>query len=159
MPSSPTGPGCWMLVVGCWLLDVGCWMLVVGCWLLDVGCWMLVVGCWLLDVGCSAVAPASSAKENPPDNHQHRQHGKQGVFENKPQKGRCVDMLLIGDGLDHEVRTVADVGIGAKKNRANADRQDVFVVSQIAEQEADFNLVLSHSSIEQVRRVIALQHG
>src|SRR6266536_4588128 len=48
----------------------------------------------------------SAAKENPPDNHQHRQHGQQRVFENKPQKGGCVDLLLIGNGLDHEVRTV-----------------------------------------------------
>src|SRR6266545_7715816 len=51
----------------------------------------------------------SSAKENPPDDHQHRQHGEHGVFENKPQKSRRVDLLLVGDGLDHEVRAVADV--------------------------------------------------
>jgi hypothetical protein len=36
-----------------------------------------------------------------------------------------VGVLLIGDGLDHEVRAVADVGVGAKKNRANADREGV----------------------------------
>src|SRR5438093_9458271 len=144
------------MCVGCWMLDV-CWLLDVGCWMLDVGCWMLDVGCWMLDVGC--LSPGSSAKENPPDDHQHRQHGKHGVFENKPQKGWCVDVLLIGDGLDHEIRAVADVGVGAKKNRAHTDRENVFVVGQIAEQETDFNFVLGHSFMEQVGPVIPLQRG
>ena len=32
----------------CWL--VACWMLLVGCCLLDVACWMLLFGCCFLDV-------------------------------------------------------------------------------------------------------------
>src|SRR5881394_3472814 len=101
----------------------------------------------------------SSAKENPPDDHQHRQHGQQSVFENEPQKCGSADVLLIGDGLDHEVRAVADVSVGAKKNRPNADRENVFVAGQIAEQETDSNFVHGHSFIEQVGRVIPLQRG
>jgi len=32
---------------GCWLLVLGSWLLVVGCWLLVPGSWFLVAGCWL----------------------------------------------------------------------------------------------------------------
>jgi hypothetical protein len=41
--------GCWLLVVGYWLLAAGsCWLLVtVGCWLV-VCCWLLIVVRWLV---------------------------------------------------------------------------------------------------------------
>ena len=39
--------------IGCWLLVIGYWLLVIGCWVLGIGYWLLVVGCWLLVVGYS----------------------------------------------------------------------------------------------------------
>ncbi len=42
--------GCWLVVVGWWLLVGGCWLVVVGWWLLVGGCWLVVVGWWLVIV-------------------------------------------------------------------------------------------------------------
>ena len=59
-----------------------------------------------------------------------------------------MDLLLVGHGLDHEVRAVAEVSIRAEKDRADADRQNVFVESLVAQKEADFNLIFAHRFVE-----------
>jgi hypothetical protein len=48
---------------------------------------------------------------------------------------------MIGDGLDHEVGAIADVGCCAEKDRADADGQDVMVEAAIAEQEGDLGFL------------------
>ena len=43
----------------------------------------------------------------------------------KPKNAGVANFLLLGDGLDHEVRAVADVSRRAEKHRADADGEDL----------------------------------
>jgi len=45
----------------------------------------------------------------------------QRELEDEFQKRRHADSPLVGDGLDHEIRAVADVGGRAKEHRAETD--------------------------------------
>src|SRR5262249_57034782 len=86
--------GCWMLGVGCWVLDVGCWMLGVGCWVLDVGCWMLGVGCWMFDVGCSMLDVRCSEFEVFPSSPSERSYSLPSCWMKKPGgRMRCCGSL------------------------------------------------------------------
>src|SRR5882724_5298640 len=77
-----------------------------------------------------------SPKENPPDDEQHRHHEWQGEFPDVTQKSRGVNVLLVRDRFDHEIRAVSNVSVGAKKNRPGANRDDEFAQAGVAEQEA-----------------------
>jgi len=55
----------WMLLFGCYYMDVTIWMLLFGCYYLDVTVWMLLFGCYYLDItiwmllfGCYYLDPA-----------------------------------------------------------------------------------------------------
>jgi len=67
----------------------------------------------------------STPEKKQPDHGQHRQQTGQRKLPDELQKGRHEDFLPLGDGLDHEVRAVADVSRRAEKNRADADGQNV----------------------------------
>ncbi len=48
---------------------------------------------------------------------------------------------MVGDGFDHEVRTVGNVSVRAEEHGADADGDDEAVEPRIAEQARDFDLV------------------
>ena len=62
----------------------------------------------------------SMPEEQQPHNQQHWKHERNCVTHDISQESRRVNMLMIRDGLHHEVRSVADVSVGAKEDRANA---------------------------------------
>lgn len=76
----------------------------------------------------TALSTVSSAKEQQPDQQQCRAHARKAVFEDESQEPRDGDLLLVGDGLDHEIGAVADVGSGAEEDRAEADGQNIGVL-------------------------------
>ena len=51
-----------------------------------------------------------------------------------------MNFLVICNGFDHEVRSVANISICPEKNCADADGDDVFVQGNIADQISDFDL-------------------
>ena len=63
-------------------------------------------------------------EEQQPYHNEHRQHEGQRVFYDVAEKGGCVDFLVVGDGFDHEVRAVADVGVRPEKDRADAHGEE-----------------------------------
>src|SRR5882762_9413308 len=83
---------------------------------------------------------SSLPKKDQPDKGEHRDHEGHGVFQDETEEAGRVDLLLVGDGFDHEVGTVADVGIRAEKHRTDADRDDVVVQVRVAEEESHFNV-------------------
>ena len=68
-----------------------------------------------------------------------------------------MDLGMIGDGLDHEIRSVADVGVRAEEDRANADGEDVLVEGGMAEQERDFDFFRPHRARGQMAGVVFLE--
>ena len=55
----------------------------------------------------------------------------------KPKKARRADSFMVSDGLYHEIGSVADIGGCSKEDRPDADCQQVWVKSVIAEQQAE----------------------
>ena len=102
---------------------------------------------------------SSVPKEGPPDDQEHGQHEGERIFPDVSNKTRGVDVLLIGDGFDHEVGSVADVGVCAEKDRARADRQDEFAEGGIAEEKTNPDLVQADGSAGQFCAVILLQRS
>ena len=70
-----------------------------------------------------------------------------------------MDFLVIGDGLDHEIRTVADVGAGTEKDRADADGKEIAVERRVANQEGDFDVVNVHRTAGERGGVVGLQRA
>jgi hypothetical protein len=54
---------------------------------------------------CEAID--SMPKEYAPDNEQRSQHEGDGKLKNMAQKRWHADLLLVGDGFDHEIRAIA----------------------------------------------------
>jgi hypothetical protein len=80
-------------------------------------------------------------EEKQPDQYQHRRHAGERVLENQAHKAGGVDFLVVGDGFNHEIGAIADVSIGAEKDRPDADGEDVMVESLIAEQEGNLDFL------------------
>src|SRR3974377_544231 len=68
----------------------------------------------VLDKKRQMVRLASGPEENQPNYQEHGQHVWNCVSKNVGEEVRRVNLLLIGDCLDHEVRRIADVGIGTE---------------------------------------------
>src|SRR5438105_915601 len=83
---------------------------------------------------------SSAPEEGPPHDQEHGQHEGERIFPDVSNKTRGVDVLLIGDGFDHEVRSVADVGVRAEKDRTGADRQDEFAEGGVSEEKTNPDL-------------------
>ena len=64
---------------------------------------------------------------------------------------------MLGDGLDHKVRAVANISIRAEEDGANAHGQNVFVEGCIPEQETDLDFLQTHCLRQQMIPVIMLQ--
>src|SRR6185437_4199277 len=80
-------------------------------------------------------------EKNEPNHDQHRQHERYREPPNVLQKRWHFDLFLLSNGFDHEIRTVAQVRVRAKKHCANADGQDVSAECQVPEQEGHFNFL------------------
>ena len=68
-----------------------------------------------------------------------------------------MNLLVCGNGLDHKVRPVPDVRIGAEENRPNTDGDDVFVQREISEQKREFDLLEADRFAGERRGIIFLQ--
>src|SRR5713226_7260315 len=66
-------------------------------------------------------------KKQQPYENQERRHARQGVLENQTHETRCEHFLMIGNGFDHKVGSIADICVGAKEDRADADGQKELV--------------------------------
>ena len=65
--------------------------------------------------------PRLPSEEEEPDEEQHREHKGQGEAENVGHETGSMGFLMIGDGFDEEIWAVADVGVGAEEDGADAD--------------------------------------
>ena len=52
--------------------------------------------------------------------------------------------LLISYRLDHGIGAVPDVSVSSEEHGSSADRDDQFMVSSVAQQKADSNLIQPH---------------
>src|SRR5207248_9855097 len=79
-----------------------------------------------LTVATSSIRPVNIdqllAAQNYPVNQQkyRQQDGKRKLYH-KANKTWCVHSVLLGDRLDHEIGTVADVGRGSEQNRPHGN--------------------------------------
>src|SRR4051812_41141952 len=98
-------------------------------------------------------------EENEPHHQKHRQHKRQSEFEDITKKRRGVSLLLVGDSFHHEIRAVADVGIRAEKDRADADRLEAFHIEGSSQDDGHFDLFIRNTAIEQRFWFVRLQNG
>ena len=68
-----------------------------------------------------------STEENPPHYQQHRHHERKRKFPDVTKERRRVDLLLVRDRFDHEVRAIPNIGVRAKENGADTDGDDEFI--------------------------------
>src|SRR4051812_37299090 len=64
------------------------------------------------------------SEENCPEDHQQWDHHRESPFEEVADEGWGRDFAVTGDGADHEVGAVADVGVGAEEDGGDADRDE-----------------------------------
>src|SRR5438046_1145563 len=95
-------------------------------------------------------------EQQPNEDKQWRQE-RECVFENKAEKGRRTDFLMVGDGFDHEIRTVAEVGVCAEENGGDADGNQIDIESVVPEQESGLNLLGPYFARSQIAGVIFLK--
>src|ERR1051325_5635156 len=99
----------------------------------------------------------SASEKQQPNQQQHWQHNREREFENVAEERGRVSFLMISDSLDHEVWAVANVGIGAKENRANADSFQASDRERIAQQQRHLRLFPRYGAAQQISREMGLQ--
>ncbi len=70
---------------------------------------------------------SSISEEQPPDHEQNWEQVGQGVLEDITDKSRGMHLLVAGDGLDHEIGSIADVGVRLEEYRSDVDGKGVVV--------------------------------
>src|ERR1039457_2594582 len=88
-----------------------------------------------------------SQDENGNDGEEHAQN-RQTVFENITKKARAFGAGGFGNALDHEVRTVADIGDRAKKNRAERNRDEIPLHSRISQKSLHVDWIFKREMVK-----------
>ena len=73
-------------------------------------------------------------KEDQPYQDKHRQHAGHGVAYDVFHKWRSMDLVLLRNGFNHEIGTISDIGTGAEKHGAHANRDNQFRDRGISQQ-------------------------
>ena len=58
-------------------------------------------------------------KEQEPDDEQDGREKREGEFEDVGEEAGGGKFLVVGDGFDHEIGTIADVSVRTEKYRTN----------------------------------------
>lgn len=101
---------------------------------------------------------ASRREEEEPDEDVYGDKDGQGVTEDVAEESGHFDICGLGDSLDHEIGSVADVGAGAEEDGAGGNGDEEEAEFSVEEEEADLDFLACRGAIENVVGVVD-DHG